>query len=175
MMPMAGLTRDSRTRSACLSQSLKSVRRLRGLRAADVAKAMGMSLRAYENFEAGRGRLDVERILQFAQVLQADGLAILIGMEMGMPDFALRTARNKLVTILAMAMQAFDEGVGDQIAQLDAQTLIRSFTGVFQTLADFALERQAFVERWMAESAAGRDTGTEPPGKSPAGGGDDGT
>jgi transcriptional regulator with XRE-family HTH domain len=148
---MSAPTRDSRTRRACLSQSLKAIRRLRGRRAADVARDMGMPLRSYEYFEAGQGRLNLERIHKFADVLDADALAILIGMEMCSPSFAVRCAGNKLMTILEMALQEFDGEAGDDMAQLDARTLINAFAQTFDGMKDQARERAGFLSRWIAD------------------------
>jgi hypothetical protein len=143
-------TCDTRTRRTCLSRSLKAVRRLRGQRAVDVAAAMGLPLRSYEYFEAAKGRLNVERIHQFADVLDADPIAILIGVEICSPDFAVRCAGNKLMTILMMALQEFDADAADQIAGLDARTLISAFTRLFDGLSAEAKDRYALVDQWMA-------------------------
>ena len=146
-------TRDTRTRRGCLSQSLKGIRRLRGQRAADVAAAMSMPLRSFEYFEAGQGRLNLDRVHQFAEVLNADALAILIGMEICSPTFAVRCADNKLTTILAFALQDFEAKAGNQIVQLDANGLMGAFNRLFDELAIQARERDALVARLIAKRA----------------------
>jgi transcriptional regulator with XRE-family HTH domain len=152
---------DVTSPSATLAQALKALRRLRGMRPVDVARAMGMPLRSYEYFESGRGRLNVDRIHQVAQILNADAFAILAAMEIRSPAFAVRCAANKLMTILTMALQDFDAGGQDDIARLDPHTLISAFTQVFDGLTKHARERDAFVERWMA------DKGLQGPGRAP--------
>jgi transcriptional regulator with XRE-family HTH domain len=144
-------TRDVPSRGTCLSRALKAIRRRRGLRPAEVAQAMGMPLRSYEYFESGRGRLNIERIHQVADVLDADPYALLVAMEIGSAAFAVRCADNKTMTILVMALQDFDAGAGDDITRLEAHALITAFTGLFDDLTRQARDRESFVAQWMAD------------------------
>lgn len=152
---------DALKRRTSLAQALKALRRLRGLRRVDVAQAMGMPLRSYEHFESGAGRLNVERIHQFAHILNVDGYAILTAIDIGSPAFAVRSAENKLGTITVMALQKFDAAAGEQIARLTPGELIAALRQAFETLASQAQERDAFAKRWMAE------TGLSPPAPKP--------
>jgi|SRR5579859_108453 len=136
-----------------ISEILKSLRRKRGLRAVDVAQAMGMPLRSYEHFEAGAGRLNSERIHQFADAIGVDPFAIFAALDMGSSAFASRCADNKLMTVLIMTLQNFDAQAGDDISRLAASTLIAAFTRCFDELTSQANAQDAFVERWMAEKA----------------------
>jgi transcriptional regulator with XRE-family HTH domain len=145
---------DVPDRRASLSQVLKALRRQRGLRPGQVAQAMGMRPRSYEYFESGRGRLNLDRIHRFAEVLDVDPFAIVAALEIGSPRFALRCADNKLMTILIMALQDFDTQAGDDIARLDARSLIGEFTRALDELARRAREHDAFVETWMAEKGS---------------------
>jgi hypothetical protein len=110
---------------------------------------MGMRPRTYEHFEAGKGPLYVDRIHCFARALGVDPHAILMALEIGSPDFALRCAENKLVTIIVMALQDFDEANGDAISQLDAQTLRSSFERLFNDLGELARARAALADTWL--------------------------
>jgi hypothetical protein len=173
---MQTVARDAKSRQDWLAQALKAVRRRRGLRPADVARLMGMPLRSYEHFEAGRGRLNRERVHQFASVLDADPYAILTAVEIGSPEFAVRCADNKLATIVTMALQDFDLAAGDAIAQLDAQTLTSGFERVLGSLAELAAERAGLAGAWLSErsgeaaSADGPDrSGADPGAEDPRG------
>jgi transcriptional regulator with XRE-family HTH domain len=137
-------------RGRILPQVLKALRRRRGLSAVEVAAALCMPLRSYEHFESGRGRLNVGRVHRVAKVLGADAYAILLAIEMGSPEFALRCADNKLVAILVMALQDFDVAAGDDMAALDPRTLIESFTRMFDELAATARDRVRALDIWRA-------------------------
>lgn len=158
---MAAPPHDDAARGASLSKALKAIRRRRGLRAADAAEALDMPLRSYEHFEAGRGRLNLERVHLAADAIDADPYAILAALEIGSPEFAARCADNKLMTILMMALQDFDETAGDDIAQLDPRTLIGAFTRLFDQLAQEARARAQALEDWRGGrgGATGSDEG----------------
>ncbi|WP_372785984.1 helix-turn-helix domain-containing protein [Phenylobacterium sp.] len=139
------------TRRASLSQALRALRRLRGLGPGEVADAMGMARRSFEYFEAGRGKLNVDRVHQVAQILDVDPFAILAAVEIRSPQFAVRCAEHKLMTVFMIALQEFDASALDDIARLNASTIISGFTRIFDALAKEAKEGEDFVEKWMGE------------------------
>jgi transcriptional regulator with XRE-family HTH domain len=139
------------TRRASLSQALRALRRLRGLGPGEVADAMGMPRRSFEYFEAGRGKLNVDRIHQVAQILDVDPFAILAAVEIRSPQFAVRCAEHKLMTVFMIALQEFDASAMDDIARLNASTIISGFTRIFDALSKEAKEGEDFVEKWMGE------------------------
>jgi transcriptional regulator with XRE-family HTH domain len=153
---MGGPTQDATTRRAYLSQALKALRRRRGLGTAEMAAALGIAKRSYQHFESGRSRINVDRVHQIARILNADPYAILAAVDLGSPDFAVRAADNKLMTIIVMALKAFDGGSADQIAQLDARLLTTTFEATFRDLAAQAKERAAMADRWSGP-AGGAD------------------
>ncbi len=138
-------------RRAALATILRSLRRHRGLRAAEVAEAMRLPLRSYEYFEAGGGRLNLDRIHQFAEAIDVDPFAILAALDIGSPAFAVRCADHKFMMLLTMALQEFDEAVGEDFARLEARTLIAACTQFFDTLATEVRQHTEFVARWMAD------------------------
>lgn len=142
---------ERQSQSETLSTALRLIRRHRRLRAADVAKAMNMALRSYEHFEAGGGRLNIERIHRFAEVTDSDPHAIVAALALGSPAFALRCADNKLATILAVALQEFDEGAGDAIAELESLTIINTFTKALRELAAQSVRRDSAADAWLEE------------------------
>ena len=153
---MSGPPNDASQRRACFSQALKVLRRRRGLATTQVATALGMSLRSYQNFEAGRGRLNVLRVHEVARILDADPYALLIAIDIGSADFAVRCIDNKLAAILLMALNDFDEAAGDQIALLDPATLMSLFKRAFDTLAGEARDRAARARNWRGPNGPGR-------------------
>src|ERR1700709_1113999 len=146
---MGTAAHDLEQRPGWLSQALKELRRRRRLRQPEIAARMGMRPRTYEHFEAGKGPLYVDRVPDFARALSVDPHAILMALEIGSPEFAVRCADNKLVTIIVMALQDFDAANGDAIAQLDAQTLRSSFERLFNDLGELARARAALADPWL--------------------------
>jgi transcriptional regulator with XRE-family HTH domain len=147
------------SRSEALGQALKSLRKLRGRRPGEMADRLGISRRSYEYFEAGRGPLNVDRVHRFAQILDVDPFAILTAMEIRSPQFAVHCAEHKMMTVMMVTVQEFDAAAADDIARLNAATIISALTRVFDALAKEAREGEAFAERWMEEG--------EPPPASP--------
>jgi transcriptional regulator with XRE-family HTH domain len=152
---MGGPNTEATIRRACLSRTLKALRRRRGVRATELAQALGMPLRSYQHFESGRCRINVDRIHEVARILDADPHAILAAADVGSPEFAVRTADNKLMTILVMSLKDFDEAAGDQIAQLDVRVLMDTFKEVFQDLAKVANDRREAIQRALGPRRPG--------------------
>ena len=142
---------ERQSQSETLSSALRLIRTHRRMKSAEVAEAMGMALRSYEHFEAGGGRINLERIHRFAEVTDSDPYAILTALALGSPQFALRTADNKLMTILTVALQEFDEALGDGIVELDGRTLINAFTRAMKDLALQAVRRDSAAAAWLEE------------------------
>jgi len=143
--------RKSVAKAELLSEILRSVRKLRQKRAPEVAAAMGLRPRTYEHFEAGQGRLNIDRIHAFAELVGADPYAIVTALAISSPQFAVRTANNKLITMFLIALQGFDEQVGDAIANLDAYALTDAFTEMFDKLATTASAPDGMIQRWRGD------------------------
>ncbi len=135
--------------NALLSATLRLIRGHRRLRTVEVAGAMGMALRSYEHFEAGGGRINLERIHRFAEATDSDPYAILSALALGSPAFGVRCADNKLMTILMVALQEFDDDVGDRIADLDALPIINAFTKALKDLAVQAERQDGDGSAWL--------------------------
>src|SRR5580692_3198189 len=99
--------------------ALRPIRRARRLSTVEVASLMGMDRRNYANFEAGKGRLNLERILRFAEVTDSDPWAILAAVLMGSPRLARDAADNKLVMVFLILLAEFEGQVGEGIRTLD--------------------------------------------------------
>jgi hypothetical protein len=146
---MGQAERQSQTQT--LSAALRLIRSHRRARTGDVADAMHMALRSYEHFEAGGGRVNLERIHRFAEVTDSDPHAVLAALALGSPEFARRAADNKLMTILMVALQEFDAAAGDAIAGLEARTIINVFTKAFEDLARHATRRDDAAQAWLED------------------------
>lgn len=140
---VASPPRGPRNKGRLLSQILRALRRYRGKRPPQVALDMGMPQRSYEHFEAGKGRLNVDRIHQFAEVLEVDAYGILMALDIGSASFAVRVADNKLPTVLLLALQGFDLKAQNTIVHLPAYVLMDAFNEMFDKLAKTAAAHDA--------------------------------
>lgn len=131
--------------------AMRAIRRARRMRSSEVARAMGMPTRSYEHLEAGSGRITYERITAFAEATNSDPIAILLAQACGSPDFAVRCADNKLMTIMMIAMMELDDDLGNDIGFLDAQTLVGGFTRLTRDLARHVRSRETFAEEWLRQ------------------------
>jgi|SRR5579859_5376004 len=144
-------TADPDLDAALLSQILKAIRRRRGLKVAQVAKAMGIATRTYANFEAGRQRIDVAKIHLFSQVVGADPYAILIAVDIKSPSFALRCMEHGFMSMLIVLIQDFDARANDSFARIDPRVLYAAARQFFDGLLDQTQEIDASLERWMLD------------------------
>lgn len=142
---------ERQSQSETLSAALRLIRTHRRMKTAEIAQAMGMALRSYEHFESGGGRVNLERIHRFAEATDSDAYAILAALALASPEFALRTADNKLMTILMVALQEFDAEVGDVLGELDARTIINTFTKALKDLALQSVRRDSAANAWLQQ------------------------
>jgi len=144
---VASSDRDLPAKGPLLARALRALRRLRGRRLVDVAAALALRKRTYEHFEGGFGPLNVERVHAFAELLRVDPYGILTAIEICSPDFAVRTAENKFMTMFYLQVQEFDERTGDAIALLDAYCLLDAFRDMLAKLEAEARRREALTAR----------------------------
>lgn len=153
-----------------LAAALRPIRRSRGLSTARMAALMGMDRRNYANFEAGKGRLNLERILRFAEVTDSDPWAILAGVLMGSPRLARGAADNKLVTVFLILLAEFEGQLGETIRTLDTAEAVSAFREAFRTLeASATAKRERLPADWLRKGAAKIGLGAGPPGDDDAG------
>lgn len=143
--PSRSLARQARL----LSVIVKAVRFERRLKAADVAERMGIGLRTYEEFEAGRGGLDLEKVRLFGLATNSDAVAITLGLLFGTKETALRGLDNKASTILWIALQEFEGEVGDQVAVIPGSYFLESLRLGFGRLREYLHKRDTTAERWL--------------------------
>lgn len=89
--------------------------------------------------------------MRFARATDSDGWALLASAPLGSPDFALRCADNKLMTILMITMKELDDDLADDIVFLQPGTLIGAFTRIRNELAQHVRKRDQFAETWLSE------------------------
>ncbi len=128
---------------------MRAIRKKRRMATSEVARAMGMPVRSYEHLEEGTGRITYERIVAFADATNSDAIALLTAPVLGSGDFALRCIDNKLMTVMMIAMMELDEDLGNDIALLEAGTLVGGFTRLAKDFARHVRERDTFAEEWL--------------------------
>ena len=138
---------------AVLAQILKAIRKRRGLTVAEVVDAMDIGIRAYSNFEAGRGKLSVSKIRRFSEITNADFHAIMIAREIRSPSFALRCLEHHYMSMLVVQIGEFDARTQDSFTNLDPRILFGLTRDYFETLITQTNEIEAALERWMLDSS----------------------
>lgn len=143
------LTSIDLSHSEILSRAIRAIRRKRGLKTSDVATRMGMAQRSYELFEAGGGRITLERLMAFAEATDCDPYALLLAGPFGNAEFAIDCADTKLAMIMVMSMQEFAGERGSDIAFLEPPNVIAAFQRLFKDLGSKLDDNDAFLNKWL--------------------------
>lgn len=134
-----------------LSQSLRAIRKKRGMTVAVIAAAMNMRPRTYEDFEGARGPMTFDRIFAFAAATDSDPFALLLGPSLSMPELAVNCADTKLVTILVMHLQEFVEREGADITYLEPAHIIGAAGQMFKQLTATLKESERFIKNFLEQ------------------------
>jgi hypothetical protein len=141
-------------RSRLLSHALRAVRAIRKAKPRELAKALGLSLRGYQHFEAGGGQLNVDHVMAFGRAIDCDPIGVLAAVQIGKPEFAAWVAQNKAMIAFMINLQEFAEETGEAMAVLETTTWVSAYREMFKGLSEKALATQAQNDRWLAENAA---------------------
>lgn len=133
-MVAEGADRPSHTELA--PKILIPLRKMRAVSPPDMAKRMGLSLRAYNDFENGRTKLLFERVLRFAAILRLDHHAILTAFEYARPRIAHVFAQNKFMLIQASAIDEFSDEMLEAIGAVDPLTTLDGNLKFYAQLAE---------------------------------------
>jgi len=132
------------------------------MRASELARAMGMPSRSYEHLENGSGRITYERVVAFAEATDSDPIAIMSTLWTGDPDFAVRCADNKLMSIMMIAVMELGDDLGADLSYLDAGTLVGGFTRLTRDFAQHVRKRETFAEEWLRNGEERLRSGAAP-------------
>ena len=146
--PGNGLSQD-----ALLAAALRAVRRARGMRATDVALAMGLPLRTYQHFEEGTGPFDLERIRLFSEATDSDPFTIVASIWLRSPEFAVRSIDSKPMVVMMLALSPFQEEMGDDLVLIEPRVWWGGFRRLFQDLTEHVRKRDLTAETWLDEQA----------------------
>lgn len=150
---MSGKDPDDKQRSTLLSRALRAVRAIRKVKPRALAAALGLSLRGYQNFEAGGGQLNIEHVKAFAQANDADPFGILAAVQIGKPEFAAWVAQNKAMIAFMITLEEFVDNTGEAMVRLETTTWVSAYREMFKGLSEKALAAQAQDKAWLAENA----------------------
>lgn len=150
---MSGKDPDDKQRSTLLSRALRAVRAIRMVKPRALAAALGLSLRGYQNFEAGGGQVNIDHVKAFAQANDADPFGILAAVEIGKPEFAAWVAQNKAMIAFMITLEEFVDNTGEAMVRLETTTWVSAYREMFKGLSEKALAAQAKDEAWLAENA----------------------
>jgi transcriptional regulator with XRE-family HTH domain len=132
-----------------LSQALRAIRKKRGMSLTEVAAAMDMLPRTYEEFEGGRGKLSHERIFAFADATNSDPFALILCVEFKMPQFAVDCADTKLAFILMSHLHDFAEAQGGDLNYIEPTHVIGGAERLFGDLSNKLADSEAFLQNWL--------------------------
>lgn len=141
------------SQSALLGAALRAVRRARGLRAGEVASAMGLPLRTYQHFEEGTGPFDLDRIRLFADATDSDPFAIVASIWLRSPQFAVRSIDSKPMVVMMLALRHFQEEMGEDLVLIEPRVWWGGFRRLFQDLDEHVRKRDLTAETWLDEQA----------------------
>ena len=145
---------ETKTRSQLLSRALRAVRGIRNAKPRDLAKALGLSLRGYQNFEAGGGQVNIEHVMRFARAIDCDPIGVLAAVQIGKPEFAAWVAQNKAMIAFMISLQEFAEETGESMARLETTTWVSAYREMFKGLAEKARTAELQNAAWMSLDAA---------------------
>lgn len=151
---MTVTTRALRPAPSPLASALRALRRARGLKAGQVARAMGLPLRTYRHFEAGDGQATPERLRDFARVTESDYAALLLcagGLEAAV---ALACADNKALTVAIGAVEDLHADLSTALSSLTAADLLAAFDAARRRLQAGAVEKSRARLRQAETSGA---------------------
>ncbi|UAK25472.1 helix-turn-helix domain-containing protein [Sphingomonas nostoxanthinifaciens] len=132
-----------------LSQALRAIRKKRGMTVSEVAGAMAMPRRTYEEFGGGRGPVTHERIFAFAEATNSDPYALILAVDFKMPQFAIDCADTKLALILMIHLHDFATAEGGDITYLEPTNIIGAAERLFGDLSAKLSNSEVFLQNWL--------------------------
>jgi hypothetical protein len=88
---------------------------------------MGVSLRTYQDFEAGRREFDFNKVRLFAKATRSDAVAILLAIYFGWPELAVLLIDNKMASAFFIVMRDLFTEVGPRLSRVPSALLVSGF------------------------------------------------
>ncbi len=148
--PSTPLARQARL----LAQMVRTLRKERRMTVAEVARLMGVAPRTYQDFEAGKGELDLNKIRLFATAGRNDAVANVLALMFDDPELAVVSMDNKLPSTFWVAFKEFRDRVGARIALVPPALLLSAFRRAFEEIEAYLAKRTESTEEWLERAIA---------------------
>jgi len=148
--PARPLARQARQ----LAHIVRTLRKERRMTVAEVAEKMGVAPRTYQDFEAGKGELDLHKIKLFASAARNDAIGNILAVTFDDPDLAVQTMDNKLLSTFWIAFKEFRERVGARLTLVPPALLLAAFRRAFEEVEAYLAKRTESTEEWLERAIA---------------------
>lgn len=150
--PKTPLARQARL----LSKIVKMIRKERRMSGAEIAAGMGVALRTYQDFEAGRREFDFNKVRLFAKATRSDAVAILLAIHFGWPELAVLFMDNKMATAFFIVMRDLFADFGARLGRVPSGLLVTGFRQIGEEIKKLFARQDAsaedYIERAINES-----------------------
>jgi transcriptional regulator with XRE-family HTH domain len=148
--PSTPLARQGRL----LSRILKLVRKERRLTGQEVADGMGIALRTYQDFEAGRGELDLRKLRLFSRATRSDPVSLLLALFFKRPDVALFTLDSKLPMTFWIAFFELLAKVGARLNIVPPGLVLSGMRRMTEEIDEYLVRHAASAESYLERAWA---------------------
>jgi transcriptional regulator with XRE-family HTH domain len=148
--PSTPLARQARL----LARLIRTLRKERRMTVAEVAKIMGIAPRTYQDFEAGKGELDLNKIRLFATAGRNDAVANVLALMFNDPELAVLSMDNKLPSTFWVAFKEFRDRVGDRLSIVPPALILSAFRRAFDEIEAYLAKRTESTEEWLERAIA---------------------
>lgn len=124
-----------------LARALRAVREARRLSVAETARRMGLDVRVYANFEAGRRPASLARLTDFIRVTRCDPFSILNCALGGDPAMALACLDNLALSVAVGAVEDLHRKLATALSTVNAAELVGAFDAAQRQLANEAFAK----------------------------------
>ena len=146
--PKTQLARQARL----LSQILKMLKKERHMTSAQVAAAMGVSLRTYQDFEAGRRGYDFNKVRLFAKATRTDATAIHLGVQYSWPELPLLLMDNKMATAFYVLTRDLHGEFGPRLSRVPSALWVAGFRHIAGEIRKLFERQDASVDDYIARA-----------------------
>ena len=124
--------------------------------AAEVAAGMDVSLRTYQDFEAGRRGYDFNKVRLFAKATRTDATSIHLGVQYNWPELPLILMDNKMATAFFIVMRDLHGEFGPRLGRVPPALLVGGFRQIADEVRKLFARQDAgsetYIERAIAET-----------------------
>jgi transcriptional regulator with XRE-family HTH domain len=161
--PSTPLARQARL----LAKIVRGLRKERRMTVVEVAQLMGVAPRTYQDFEAGKGELDLHKLRLFAKAARNDAVANVLALMFEDAELPVQTMDNKLLSTLWIAFKEFRQRVGARLALVPPALLLSAFRRAFDEIEGYLAKRTESTEEWLERAIAEAYRPSDPADETP--------